>query len=54
LPTGAYYYLNRDSAKEFAGKISSDPESVDLLVDFGAEQLARPFPCLVISGNKET
>jgi len=51
LPTGAYYYLNRDSAKEFAGKISSDPESVDLLVDFGAEQLARPFPCLVISGN---
>ena len=51
LPTGAYYYLNRDSAKEFAGKISSNPESVDLLVDFGAEQLARPFPCLVISGN---
>ena len=52
LPTGAYYYLNRDSAKEFSGRIISDPDSVDLLVDFGAEQLARPFPCLVISGNK--
>jgi len=52
LPTGAYYYLNRASAKEFSGNIVSDPESVDLLVDFGAEQLARPFPCLVISGNK--
>ena len=52
LPTGAYYYLNRDSAKEFAGRIISEPENVDLLVDFGAEQLARPFPCLVISGTK--
>ena len=52
LPTGAYYYLNRDSAKEFQGRLISDPESIDLLVDFGAEQLARPFPCLVISGNE--
>ena len=52
LPTGAYYYLNRDSAKEFAGKLISDPESVDQIIDFGAEQLARPFPCLVISGNQ--
>jgi hypothetical protein len=51
LPTGAYYYLNRDSAKEFSGRLLSDPESVDQIIDFGAEQLARPFPCLVISGN---
>jgi len=51
LPTGAYYYLNRDSAKEFSGKINSTPDNVDLLIDFGAEQLARPFPCLVISSN---
>jgi len=51
LPTGAYYYLNRASAKEFSGKINSTPENVDLLVDFGAEQLARPFPCLVISSD---
>ena len=51
LPTGAYYYLNRDSAKEFSGNIQSDPESVDQLIDFSAEQLARPFPCLVISGT---
>ena len=52
LPTGAYYYLNRDSAKEFSGRILSDPDNVDLLTDFGAEQLARPFPCLIISGNQ--
>jgi hypothetical protein len=29
----------------------SDPENINKLVDFGAEQLARPFPCLIISGN---
>lgn len=52
LPTGAYYYLNRDSAKEFSGKLISDPESVDRLIDFGTTQLAKPFPCLIISGNK--
>ena len=52
LPTGAYYYLNRASAKEFSGRLISEPANIDLLVDFGAEQLARPFPCLVISGNK--
>lgn len=52
LPTGAYYYLNRDSAKEFSGRISSTPDNTDVLVDFGAEQLARPFPCLIISGNE--
>lgn len=52
LPTGAYYYLNRDSAKSFTGRIVSDPESVDRLVDFGATQLAKPFPSLIISGNK--
>ena len=51
LPTGAYYYLNRDSAKEFSGNLISDPESVDRLIDFGATQLAKPFPCLIISGN---
>ena len=54
LPTGAYYYLNRDSAKEFSGSLQSDPESVDQLIDFGAEQLARPFPCLVISGTGDS
>ena len=51
LPTGAYYYLNRDSAKEFQGRLVSAPDNVDQLIDFGTEQLARPFPCLVISGN---
>jgi len=51
LPTGAYYYLNRDSAQEFSGNLISDPENINKLVDFGAEQLARPFPCLIISGN---
>ena len=51
LPTGAYYYLNRDSAKEFSGSLSDKPEAIDRLIDFGAEQLARPFPCLIISGN---
>ena len=51
LPTGAYYHLNRDSAKEFSGKLVSAPDNIDQLVDFGSEQLARPFPCLVISGN---
>ena len=51
LPTGAYYYLNRDSAKEFQGRLISAPDNVDQLIDFGTEQLARPFPCLVISGN---
>ena len=51
MPTGAYYHLNRDSAKEFSGKLVSAPDNIDQLVDFGSEQLARPFPCLVISGN---
>ena len=51
LPTGAYYYLNRASAKEFSGRMISNPENIDQLIDFSTEQLARPFPCLVISGN---
>ena len=51
LKTGSYYFLNRESAKIFSGKITGSPDEINPLVDFSQTQLAKPFAVLVMSGN---
>ena len=51
LATGSYYFLNRESAKQFSGRIVGSPEEIDKFVDFGQDQLAEPFAVLVVSGT---
>lgn len=51
LATGSYYFLNRESAKQFSGRIVGSPEEIDKFVDFGQNQLAEPFAVLVVSGT---
>ena len=51
LATGSYYFLNRESAKQFSGRLVGSPEEIDKLVDFGQDQLAEPFAVLIVSGT---
>jgi len=51
LKTGSYYFLNRESAKIFSGKITGSPDEINPLIDFSQTQLAKPFAVLVMSGN---
>ena len=51
LATGSFYFLNRESAKQFSGRIVGSPEEIDKFVDFGQNQLAEPFAVLVVSGT---
>jgi len=51
LATGSYYYLNRESAKQFSGSLVGSPEEIDKLIDFGQDQLAEPFAVLIVSGT---
>ncbi len=52
LKTGSYYFLNRESAKIFNGKITGNPDEINPLADFAQTQLAKPFAVLIISGNQ--
>ena len=54
LKTGSYYFLNRESAKVFSGKITGNPDEINPLADFAQTQLAKPFAVLVMSGNSTT
>ena len=51
LATGSYYFLNRESAKQFGGRIVGSPDEIDKFVDFGQDQMAEPFAVLIVSGT---
>ena len=49
LATGAYHYLNRVTAKEFAGNILATPNEADRLIEFAKQQMGSPFAVNVLS-----
>ena len=48
LSTGSYYFLNRDSAREFSGKITDNASVIDNFTQFAQEFLGEPFAALVL------
>lgn len=48
LPTGSYYYLNRDVAKEFSGSFQGTPEQTEKFISFAQTQKGSPFAALVL------
>ena len=48
LPTGSYYFLNRDTAREFSGSMTATPAQADNFIQVAESFMAEPFPALVL------
>ena len=48
LPTGSYYYLNREVSKEFSGSFTGTPQQTEKFISFAQTQMGSPFACLVL------
>ena len=48
LSTGSYYFLNRDSAVEYSGKITDKSHIIENFIQFAQQFLGEPFPALIL------
>lgn len=50
LPTGSYYFLNRDTAKDYNGSMTVTPAQSDNFLSIAETLMGKPFPCLILGG----
>ena len=49
LPTGSYYFLNRDTAREYSGNMTVTPAQADNFIQVAESFMAEPFPALILA-----